>query len=255
MSSWPSGQAAGSADALIGRVSTNVDPQARHRNSYWGTTSVWHLQWVSCGSSELPITARRPLKTTSERLVQDDSRRGDGAQIPVVDTARVHQSSELRERLGPIGAAGRVRRGDARRALDDDWAFDDLHSGASRVGGALLLPCAVGGQGVRVPSAPSVFAGLWPPARSSRIGLVAIAIGASRGSAAPRLRPRWTAAKIKPCGWVGRRAARVRPRGSSGLIVARTSRPRVPAQARCHPTLRRAGRQPVREAESVRAWI
>jgi len=175
VSSWPSGQAAGSAHALIGRVSTNVDPQARHRNSYWGTTSVWHLQWVSCGSSELPITTRRPLKTTSERLVQDDSRRGDGAQIPIVDTARVHQSSEPRERLGPIGAAGRVRRGDARRALDDDWAFDDLHSGASRVGGALLLPCAVSAR-VRAPlrrpaaslhrdgcAAPRAGDGVWPP--------------------------------------------------------------------------------------------
>jgi hypothetical protein len=33
VSSWPSGQVAGSEEALIARVSTNVDPHARQRNS------------------------------------------------------------------------------------------------------------------------------------------------------------------------------------------------------------------------------
>ena len=33
VSPWPCGHAAGSADWLIGRDSSNVDPQARHRYS------------------------------------------------------------------------------------------------------------------------------------------------------------------------------------------------------------------------------
>lgn len=33
VSSWPSGQAHGAEDSLIGRVTSNVEPQARHRYS------------------------------------------------------------------------------------------------------------------------------------------------------------------------------------------------------------------------------
>jgi hypothetical protein len=41
VSSWPCGQAHGSDDSLIGRVSSNVSPQARQRYSYRGTGSVY----------------------------------------------------------------------------------------------------------------------------------------------------------------------------------------------------------------------
>jgi hypothetical protein len=33
VSEWPSGQSAGSEDALIGRLTSNVEPQALQRNS------------------------------------------------------------------------------------------------------------------------------------------------------------------------------------------------------------------------------
>jgi hypothetical protein len=36
VSPWPCGHVAGSAEAVIGRLTSKVSPQARHRNSYRG---------------------------------------------------------------------------------------------------------------------------------------------------------------------------------------------------------------------------
>jgi len=43
VSSWPCGQVDGADDSVIGRVSSNVSPQARQRYSYRGTGAVYAL--------------------------------------------------------------------------------------------------------------------------------------------------------------------------------------------------------------------
>ncbi|GGR88033.1 hypothetical protein GCM10010284_21420 [Streptomyces rubiginosohelvolus] len=39
VSSWPAGQEAGSEDCAMGRLTSKVSPQVRHRNSYRGMGS------------------------------------------------------------------------------------------------------------------------------------------------------------------------------------------------------------------------
>jgi hypothetical protein len=41
VSSCPAGQVAGTADSLIGRLTSNVSPQLRHRNSYRGMATEY----------------------------------------------------------------------------------------------------------------------------------------------------------------------------------------------------------------------
>lgn len=143
MSSWPSGHDAGAPDSLMGRRTSNVSSQVRHRNSYVGMRTIYGV----AAAGPLPGTAtgddtlRRRRGGTgvedSRMVVTPESLAESVASLVRIPSVNALHGGARAEAAGPLGEAAIARHLAARfEALGaSDVVLDDAVDGRPNVYG------------------------------------------------------------------------------------------------------------------------